>query len=100
MKVSLLQGDVKKAKWRSSTKKGSVLAVYNEPFQFSVKGFDISDAVVELVVMNYDRFGRDEVIGKVSLGLNVSMDAGRAHWSEVLSSPGHAMSRWHVLMTA
>lgn len=75
------------------------MAVYNEPFQFGVGSCSISDVVLEFAVMNYDRFGRDDAIGKVSLGLNVNSDTGRTHWSEVLSSPGHAVSRWHVLQS-
>eukprot|EP00731_Ephydatia_muelleri_P029789 Em0021g312a len=98
--VNLLQGDARKEKWRSTTKKGSTMVVYNEPFQFGIRSCNISDLVMELVVMNYDRFGRDGVIGKVSVGLNVSGSTGRSHWSEVLSSPEHAVSHWHVLQSA
>lgn len=96
--INFLEGNARKEKWKSSTKKDSIMVVYNEPFQFCSSN-NFSDTTLEIVVLNYDRFGRDEVIGKVSIGLNVSSDSGRAHWSEALSSPNHAVSRWHMLQS-
>ena len=98
--VNLFQGEARKEKWKSTTKKGSMLVVYNEPFQFGIGSYNISDVMLEVVVMNYDRFGRNDVIGRAFVGLNVSDGAGRSHWSETLSSPEHAVSRWHILQSA
>lgn len=53
---------------------------------------------VQLVVtvVDYDRIGTSEPIGKVVLGYNASGTELR-HWSDMLASPRRPIAQWHTL---
>jgi len=52
-----------------------------------------------LVVVDYDRIGTSEPIGKVVLGYN-STGAEFRHWSDMLASPRRPIAQWHSLKEA
>jgi hypothetical protein len=47
-------------------------------------------------VVDYDRFKKSELIGKVVLASSTTGD-GQKHWNEMLSKPRQQISQWHVL---
>ena len=53
---------------------------------------------VQLVVtvMDYDRMGSNEAIGRVVLGSNAT-GAELRHWADMLASPRRPIAQWHTL---
>lgn len=86
------------AKWRSPVKKHTLVPVFNEPFQFDIYSLDTTELSMDIIVMDYDRFSRDEVVGIVHLGSMVADEIGKTHWDEMIATPNNAISRWHSIM--
>jgi hypothetical protein len=51
---------------------------------------------MSITVIDYDRIGYSDPIGKVDLGLN-AFEKGLKHWQEMLASPRRPIAYWHVL---
>jgi hypothetical protein len=65
--------------------------------QFSQIFFLLMQKVNLMVtVVDYDRIGTSEPIGKVVLGYNASGTELR-HWSDMLASPRRPIAQWHTL---
>ncbi len=47
-------------------------------------------------MVDYDRIGTSEPIGKVVLGCS-AVDAALRHWSDMLASPRRPIAQWHSL---
>ena len=84
-------------KWRSETRLNTLSPVFNEPFRFNIEDMDVNNFFMQLVVMDYDRFTQDDVIGVVHIGQSVESEVGRKHWSDVLSTPTQSVLRWHSI---
>lgn len=57
------------------------------------------DAIsIEFIIMDYDRFSRDDVVGTVRVGADAIEESCLAHWEEIIASPNHAVSRWHRIV--
>ena len=79
-------------------KRNTLVAVFNEPFQFDLEKKDINHVGLEIVVMDYDRFTRNDYIGTVLLGANVHHHSGRSHWTDTIgTSQQRIISRWHSI---
>lgn len=52
-----------------------------------------------VTVVDYDRIGTSEPIGKVVLGCNATGSELR-HWSDMLDSPRRPIAQWHSLKGA
>ena len=98
VKVNLFHRSKRVAKWRSPVKKHTLVPVFNEPFQFDVFGLETTELAMDVIVMEYDRFSHDQVVGVVHLGSNVTEDMGRTHWDEMIATPNNAISRWHSII--
>ena len=98
VKVNLFHGTKRVAKWRSPIKKHTLVPVFNEPFQFDIFSLETTELSMDIVVMDYDRFSHDQVVGVVHLGSKVSDEMGRTHWDEMISTPNSAISRWHSIL--
>ena len=72
--------------------------MYNEQFQFDIFNMTVDNIFLEFIVMDYDRFSRDDIVGTVRVGSDVTEESCRAHWEEVIASPNHAVSRWHRIV--
>ncbi len=49
-----------------------------------------------VTVVDYDRIGTSDPIGKVLLGCNVQGSELR-HWGDMLASPRRPIAQWHTL---
>lgn len=49
-----------------------------------------------VTVMDYDRMGSNEAIGRVVLGCN-GTGAELRHWMDMLASPRRPIAQWHTL---
>ena len=50
-----------------------------------------------VTVVDYDRVGASEPIGKVLLGSEGVKGAELRHWSEMLANPRRPVAQWHTL---
>ena len=51
---------------------------------------------LQVTVVDYDRIGSSDAIGRVVLGMNASGTELR-HWSDMLASPRRPIAQWHTL---
>ena len=99
VKVYVVHKGRKHSKWKSTIKKNTLLPVFNEPFQFDISNLNIQDISLEFVVMDYDRFSKDNIVGHVQVGPSAKEEMGRTHWEELISSPNQPISRWHTILS-
>ena len=97
MKVNLVHQGRRIAKWKTGIKRNTLLAVFNEPFQFDLDKRDIKDISLEVLVMDYDRFTRNDIMGVVLLGRSVHNQLGCSHWAEMIASPQQSITQWHSI---
>lgn len=51
---------------------------------------------MELTVLDYDKLGKNEAIGRVAVGAAAG-GAGLRHWADMLASPRRPIAQWHSL---
>ena len=100
MKVYILHKGKKHDKWKSTIKRNTLLPIFNEPFQFDISNLNVLDLSLEFVVMDYDRFSKDDLVGQVLVGPNAKDEMGQTHWEELISNPNQPISRWHAIYPA
>lgn len=98
VKLYLLHKGKRQRKWKTTVKKNTLVAVFNESFQLDLGKMNLKDISLDFVVMDYDRFKRDNKIGIITIGEQSAHESGRNHWADMLSSPGHTVSQWHSIM--
>ena len=81
-------------------KQKTLVPVYNEPFRFDLRNRDLEDVELEVFVMDYDRFSRNDAMGVVLLGKDVKHESGKKHWTDMLLSPQNSVSMWHTILPA
>lgn len=96
VKVHLLLGGRKVRKKKTTIKKNTLSPYYNEAFSFEVPCDQVQNAQVELTVLDYDKLGRNEAIGRVAVGAAAG-GAGLRHWADMLANPRRPVAQWHSL---
>lgn len=96
VKIALMQNGKRLKKKKTSIKKCTLNPYYNESFTFEVPFEQIQKVNLQITVVDYDRIGTSEPIGKVVLGYNASGTELR-HWSDMLASPRRPIAQWHTL---
>ncbi|XP_037974985.2 synaptotagmin 1 isoform X1 [Plutella xylostella] len=96
VKIALMQNGKRLKKKKTSIKKCTLNPYYNESFTFEVPFEQIQKVNLVVTVVDYDRIGTSEPIGKVCLGYNASGTELR-HWSDMLASPRRPIAQWHTL---
>uniref|UniRef100_A0A673UUV2 Synaptotagmin-5 n=1 Tax=Suricata suricatta TaxID=37032 RepID=A0A673UUV2_SURSU len=96
VKVHLLQGGKKVRKKKTTIKKNTLNPYYNEAFSFEVPCDQVQKVQVELTVLDYDKLGKNEAIGRVAVGAAAG-GAGLRHWADMLASPRRPIAQWHSL---
>ncbi|KAI5642690.1 c2 domain-containing protein [Phthorimaea operculella] len=79
VKIALMQNGKRLKKKKTSIKKCTLNPYYNESFTFEVPFEQIQKVNLVVTVVDYDRIGTSEPIGKVVLGYNASGTELR-HW--------------------
>ena len=95
----MLHNGERKAKWRSSIKRNAPNPAFNEPFQFVIRSYPIDELSLSVIVMDYDRFSRDEVVGVAMISKASDDPLCQRMWREVISSPGQQIAQWLPLQT-
>ena len=95
IKVYQLYNAKRQHKWKTSIKRSTVMPIFNEPFRFELPNIDIHSVSLEILIMDHNRFSGDEIMGIIRIGDSAPDETGRSHWSEILRTPGQAVSRWH-----
>ncbi|UJR21399.1 hypothetical protein I4U23_024489 [Adineta vaga] len=96
VKLSLMMNGKRLKKKKTSIKKCTLNPYYNESFTFEVPFEQIQKVQLVVTVVDYDRIGTSEPIGKVVLGCNATGTELR-HWSDMLASPRRPIAQWHSL---
>ena len=96
MKIALIQDGRRVKKKKTTVKKRTLNPYYNETFTFQVPFEKVEQTSLMVSVLDYDRVGRSEVIGKVVVGA-LATGAELRHWTDMLGSPRRAVAQWHTL---
>ncbi|XP_039191123.1 synaptotagmin-5 isoform X1 [Crotalus tigris] len=96
VKIHLMQGGKRIKKKKTTIKKNTLNPYYNESFSFEVPFEQIQKVQVVLTVLDYDKLGKNEAIGKIFVGCNATGTELR-HWSDMLANPRRPIAQWHTL---
>lgn len=84
-------------KKKTSIKKFTLNPYYNESFTFEVPFEHIQKVQLVITVVDYDRIGSSDAIGKVMLGCSSPSGSELRHWMDMLASPRRPIAQWHTL---
>lgn len=96
VKIWLMQDGKRMEKQKTVVKEKTLNPEFNEEFQFSMPYDKIRQSSLIVSVMDWDRVGRNEVIGSVLLGTK-SGPMETKHWTEMFSKPRQSVTQWHLL---
>ncbi|XP_022292299.2 synaptotagmin-1-like isoform X1 [Crassostrea virginica] len=96
VKISMMLNGKRVKKKKTTIKKCTLNPYYNESFTFEVPFEQIQKVQLYITVVDYDRIGTSEPIGRVVLGCNSSGTELR-HWSDMLANPRRPIAQWHTL---
>lgn len=96
VKLSLMMNGKRIKKKKTSIKKCTLNPYYNESFTFEIPYEQIQKVQLVVTVVDYDRIGTSDPIGKVVLGCGANGSELR-HWSDMLASPRRPIAQWHTL---
>ena len=100
VRVEVSQSSHQASKRQTATKKKTSHPVFDETFTFNIspKMDDLSLTSLNILIFDHDRIRSDDVIGRVQLGLGSTEASEFEHWNEILSNPGHLITKWHYLV--
>ncbi|KAL5009524.1 hypothetical protein ScPMuIL_011829 [Solemya velum] len=96
IQISLMLNGKRVKKKKTTIKKCTLNPYYNESFTYEVPFEQIQKVTLIITVVDYDRIGTSEPIGRVLLGCNSSGTELR-HWSDMLANPRRPIAQWHTL---
>ncbi|CAD5213210.1 unnamed protein product [Bursaphelenchus okinawaensis] len=96
VKIVLMQGGKRLKKKKTSIKKCTLNPYYNESFSFEVPFEQIQKVSLMITVMDYDKLGSNDAIGRCILGCS-GTGAELRHWMDMLASPRRPIAQWHTL---
>ncbi|KAH9640815.1 hypothetical protein HF086_001976 [Spodoptera exigua] len=99
VKMYLLYNGQRIAKKKTHVKKRTLNPVFNESFVFEVPAAPnatLDHVSLELLVLDWDRVTKNEVIGRLELGA-AGAGSARHHWREVQAAPRRQIADWHKL---
>eukprot|EP00062_Callorhinchus_milii_P009498 gi/632953408/ref/XP_007892400.1/ PREDICTED: synaptotagmin-2 isoform X1 [Callorhinchus milii] len=96
VKIHLLTNGKRLKKKKTTVKKNTLNPYYNESFSFEIPFEQIQKVQVCVTVLDYDKIGKNDAIGKIFVGSNASGTELR-HWSDMLANPRRPIAQWHSL---
>jgi len=98
VKIKLLDSKGKRIgkKKKTTVKTANLNPYYNESFVFVVEEITLKKVSLEVTVLDYDRIGGSDPIGKVTLG-HSRKKLEKKHWIEMIENPRRPIIHWHVL---
>ncbi|ESN97117.1 synaptotagmin 1b, partial [Helobdella robusta] len=96
VKLCLTMNGKRLKKKKTTIRKCTLNPYFNESFSFEVPFEQIQKITLILTVVDYDRIGSSDPIGRVILGCNSSGTELR-HWSDMLANPRRPIAQWHAL---
>lgn len=98
VKIKLLDSKGKRIgkKKKTTVKNANLNPYYNESFVFMVEQSMLRKVNLEITVLDYDRIGGSDAIGRVLLGYN-RKKLEKKHWVEMVDNPRRPVIHWHVL---
>ncbi|GAA6065794.1 synaptotagmin-1b [Tachysurus ichikawai] len=96
VKIHLMQNSKRLKKKKTTIKKNTLNPYYNESFSFEVSSEQIQKVQIVVTVLDYDKIGKNDTIGKILVGMNSSGTEQR-HWEDMLASPRRPIAQWHAL---
>lgn len=98
VKVWLQFGDKRIEKRKTPIFKCTLNPVFNESFSFTVPWEKIRECSLDVMVMDFDNIGRNELIGRILLaGKNGSGASETKHWQDMITKPRQTIVQWHRL---
>ncbi|XP_023035973.1 synaptotagmin-7 isoform X1 [Drosophila willistoni] len=98
VKVWLQFGDKRVEKRKTPIFTCTLNPVFNESFSFNVPWEKIRECSLDVMVMDFDNIGRNELIGRILLaGKNGSGASETKHWQDMISKPRQTVVQWHRL---
>ncbi|KAK0079709.1 hypothetical protein PV325_000902 [Microctonus aethiopoides] len=98
VKVWLQFGDKRIEKRKTPIFKCTLNPVFNEAFSFNVPWEKIRECSLDVMVMDFDNIGRNELIGRIQLaGKNGSGASETKHWQDMITKPRQTIVTWHRL---
>ncbi|XP_055922120.1 synaptotagmin-7 isoform X2 [Eupeodes corollae] len=98
VKVWLQFGDKRVEKRKTPIFNCTLNPVFNESFSFNVPWEKIRECSLDVMVMDFDNIGRNELIGRILLaGKNGSGASETKHWQDMISKPRQTIVQWHRL---
>ncbi|XP_050448538.1 synaptotagmin-7 isoform X1 [Cataglyphis hispanica] len=98
VKVWLQFGDKRIEKRKTPIFKCTLNPVFNEVFSFNVPWEKIRECSLDVMVMDFDNIGRNELIGRIQLaGKNGSGASETKHWQDMITKPRQTIVQWHRL---
>ncbi|XP_010791200.1 synaptotagmin Vb isoform X1 [Notothenia coriiceps] len=97
VKLVLQQNGKRIKKKKTTVKKNTLNPYFNESFSFEVPFEQIQKVQVVITVLDYDKLGSNDPIGKTFMGYGAT-GVGLRHWSDMLSNPRRPVAQWHTLL--
>ncbi|XP_044260578.1 synaptotagmin-7 isoform X4 [Tribolium madens] len=98
VKVWLQFGDKRIEKRKTAIYKCTLNPVFNDTFSFNVPWEKIRECSLDVMVMDFDNIGRNELIGRILLaGKNGSGASETKHWQDMITKPRQTIVQWHRL---
>lgn len=97
VKIRLYHGRKVIDKWKTSIKRKTLIPVFNESFEFDIPGISIEEISMEILMMDYDRFSKDDVVGIIHLGLGSEGEQEQRHWKDMINGSPQVISQWHTI---
>ncbi|XP_023245877.1 synaptotagmin-7 isoform X1 [Copidosoma floridanum] len=98
VKVWLQFGEKRVEKRKTPIFKCTLNPIFNEAFSFTVPWEKIRECSLDVMVMDFDNIGRNELIGRILLaGKNGSGASETKHWQDMITKPRQTIVQWHRL---
>ncbi|GAU94391.1 hypothetical protein RvY_06171 [Ramazzottius varieornatus] len=99
MKLYLIVKGQRIAKKKTLVKPQTLNPVFNQSFVFDLPPSveNLEGVSLELLLLDFDRLTKNEVLGRLELGPQAVEDSARTQWADIASSPRRQIAHWHKL---